>query len=349
MLSRFILLALLAFLGTELAVADTDVVVFENGDRLTGEIRSLDRGKLRFNTDATGTISIEWNDVAFLSSDQNIQVETYDGRRYLGHLKLSPAMRTVNVQVNDEFLDIDASHVVRMMPIEDTVLDRIDGDVTAGYDFTKASSVQQLRLGLNLEYRTEIRIYSMSLDSTMTSTDVGSDVDESSERHILNFDYKRLWPNRWLVNGFVRGERNDELGIDMRVSGGGGGGRILRQSDHSSLLLEGGLMLSHEKLAPGVVGDEGTSNDSVEAFVSMDWDWYRFDTPELDLSSSIEAIPSLTDSGRLRGEFDLSMKWEIVHDLFWEISLYTSYDNKPVVDGAETNDYGITTSVGYDF
>ena len=54
--------------------AKTDVVVFKNGDRLTGEVKSLERGRLRFKTDATDTISIEWDDGAYLNSDQNIQV-----------------------------------------------------------------------------------------------------------------------------------------------------------------------------------------------------------------------------------------------------------------------------------
>lgn len=36
----------------------TDVVVFNNGDRLTGEVKSLERGRLCFETDATDTISI---------------------------------------------------------------------------------------------------------------------------------------------------------------------------------------------------------------------------------------------------------------------------------------------------
>ncbi len=347
---RSMLLALLASLVPLIATANTDVVVFDNGDRLTGEVKSLDRGKLRFKTEATDTISIEWDNVAFLSSDQNIQVETYDGRRYLGHLNLSPTIKTMNVQVGDESLDLDASHVVLMTPIEDKLLERIDGDITAGYNFTKASAVEQLQLGLNLEYQTEIRIYALSLDSTLTSSDTTGDDQESSQRISLSLDYKRLWPNRWLVSGFLKGDRNDELGIDLRTSVGGGGGRILTQSNHSRLLLESGLMLSHENLAPGENPlDEADANDSVEAFVSMDWDWYRYDSPELDLSSALEVIPSLTESGRVRAEFEIAFKWEIIHDLFWQISLYNSFDNRPVVEGAEKNDYGVVTSIGYDF
>lgn len=340
-----VLLSTMLILAPAFALANTDVVVFDNGDRLTGEIKSLERGKLRFKTDATDTISIEWDDVAFLSSDQNIQVELFDGKRYLGNLKLSPAMKTINVQFGEGYEELQSADVVTMTPIEEEGLDAIDGDVTMGYNFAKADAVEQFQLGLGIEYRTEKRSYGLSLDSSVSNTDEA----DSSQRHNINFDYKRFWPNRWLVSGFVSGTRNDELGIDLRTTLGGGGGRIITQSNHSRLLLESGLQVSRENLASAEDGSNSPDQDTLEAFVSMDWDVYRFDSPELDLSTSLEIIPNLTDTGRIRGEFDIALRWEVIHDLFWEIRYYNSYDSDPGIEGAEQNDYGITTSLGYDF
>ena len=59
--------------ASQIASASTDVIYFHNGDRLTGKIKSLERGKFRFKTDATGTISIEWDDIAYLNSDLVVQ------------------------------------------------------------------------------------------------------------------------------------------------------------------------------------------------------------------------------------------------------------------------------------
>ena len=39
----------------------------------------------------------------------------------------------------------------------------------------------------------------------------------------------------------------------------------------------------------------------------------------------------------------------MIEDLFWELSFYDSYDSDPVVLGAEKNDYGVNTSLGWDF
>jgi hypothetical protein len=340
MTPRNIIFALLATAIPAIAGANTDVVVFDNGDRLTGEIKSLERGRLRFKTEATDTISIEWDNVAFLSSDQNIQVETYEGKRYLGRLKLSPALKTINIEMDGDYLAIDATHVVLMTPIEEKGINRLDGDITAGYNFTKAGEVEQTHLALDVELRSEIRLLGLSASSSVSD----SDENESSQRHSVKLDYKRFWPNRWLVSGLLSANRNDELGVDLRTSIGGGGGRIVRQTNHSATLLEGGLMLSRENLA----GSE-SDKDTVEAYVTLEWDWFRYDSPELDLSTSLEIIPNLTDTGRVRSEFDISLKWEIINDLFWEISFYDSFDSDPVTAGAEKNDYGVITSLGYDF
>ena len=39
----------------------------------------------------------------------------------------------------------------------------------------------------------------------------------------------------------------------------------------------------------------------------------------------------------------------MIEDLFWELSFYDSYDSRPALLGAEKNDYGVNTSLGYDF
>ncbi len=84
--SRCSALVLLALVPAAAAVAapKTDVVVFLNGDRLTGEVKGLERGQLSLKTDAAGTLSIEWARLASVSSNQLLQVELTSGLRYLG-------------------------------------------------------------------------------------------------------------------------------------------------------------------------------------------------------------------------------------------------------------------------
>ena len=188
--------------------------------------------------------------------------------------------------------------------------------------------------------RSENRILSVQADAVRSD----SEDSESSQRQSLDLNYKRLRANRWYTGAIVGLDRNDELGLDLRTSIGIGGGRYLKQTNSATLTLGGGLQMSRENLA-GDVSDE----DTLEAVLTLDWDWFRYDSPELDLSTKLQIIPNVTDTGRVRGEFDISLKWEMIDDLFWELSFYDSYDSDPVAADAEENDYGISTSLGWEF
>jgi hypothetical protein len=95
--------------------------------------------------------------------------------------------------------------------------------------------------------------------------------------------------------------------------------------------------------------EETVGEDYLEASVTLEWDWFRYDTPELDLTTSLQILPNLTDSGEYRGEFEIELKWEIIEDFFWSLSIADSYDSKVDELEGEKNDYSIITSVGWDF
>ena len=58
----------------------SDIVTLRNGDRLTGEILSVEHGQLALKTDALGTVYIEWPQVTGLSSRFPFMVEHLGGR-----------------------------------------------------------------------------------------------------------------------------------------------------------------------------------------------------------------------------------------------------------------------------
>ena len=205
-----------------IAASKTDVVTFINGDRLTGEVKSLERGRLRFKTEATDTIAIEWDNVAVLTSNQNLQVETEDGVRFLGRLATPQKANHLVVLQVDGPVELDLSRVILLAPIEERGIDRFDGDVSAGFNFTKAEQVRTTHVSADLNYRTEARILSLDFDSRVSDT--GEQGVKPSQDHGLSLAYNRLLEDRWVVGGIVNLERNDELGLDLRLSVGAGGG-----------------------------------------------------------------------------------------------------------------------------
>ncbi len=339
-LPRFLLITLSSLWALPASAAPkTDIVFFKNGDKLTGEIKSLKRGRLNLNTEATGTIGIEWEQISGVVSNQDIQVETAIGIRYFGKLTISEKGSEIIVVTDSGPQSLDAERVIVMEPIEGRGIHALDVDLTVGYNFAKAGGVVQGNLGVTMDYRSLLRIESLKFSTTITD----SDTQDASKRLNLSLRHTRLWNNRWFSNGGLSFDQNDELGLDLRTSLSAGGGRYLVQSNRMLWSLDAGLQVSRENL---IAEDEDT--DSLEAVFTAQWDWFIFHDPELDWSTTLQLIPSLTESDRVRGELDTSLQWEIIGDLKWGFSLYGSFDNQASETGS-TSDYGVNTTVTYEF
>lgn len=346
-MNRFLLCLLLSLCTQHAAAAaKTDTVIFTNGDQLTGEIKSLKRGQLNLNTEATGTIGIEWDKVSNVISSQNIQIEISDGRRYFGSLILAEENSSIVIMTDLGPQTLNTAKIISMIPIEGGGRRAWDVDVSVGYDFAKAGGVKHATLGLNMDYRSLIRIESLRFNTVITD----SDSQDASRRSSLGLRHTRLWSNRWFNNSSLSFDQNDELDLRLRSTIGTGGGRFLIQSNTMLLSVEGALQFSHED---SLTADEDT--DSLETNFSASWDWFLFDNPELDWSTTLQVIPSLTEKGRVRGELDTTLSWEVFGDLNWALSFYGSWDNQPQSDAGvtpnavSTSDYGVNTALSYDF
>ncbi len=338
---QYLLIALLSLWVLPASAAPkTDVVIFKNGDKLTGELKSLKRGQLFLNTDATGTIGIEWDKISAVISNQQIQVETSNGTRYFGILATSDEAATIVVVTDDGPKSLSADWIIVMNPIEGGGIRALEVDVSVGYNFAKAGGVEQATLGVNMDFRSLLRIESLRFSTILSD----SDSQEASRRTNLGLQHTRLWRERWFSTGSLTFDQNDELGLNLRSSLGFGGGRYTIQSNSMLLSFEAGLQFSRENLV-----NEPEDLDSLESIFTAKWDWFLFDDPELDWSSMFQLIPSLTEKGRVRGELDTTLSWEIIGDLKWAVSLYGSWDNQPQSTGGATSDYGVNTSLAYEF
>src|SRR5687768_5703658 len=88
----------------------TDVVTFANGDRITGEVKLLGRGRLEFSTDDAGTLYLEWDKLVSVVSTRRLEVVTGDGRRFLGSLGPAPD-RFVTVIGDSETVSLPMAEV----------------------------------------------------------------------------------------------------------------------------------------------------------------------------------------------------------------------------------------------
>ncbi len=316
----------------------TDRVTTRNGDVLSGEIKKFEFGSLRFKTDATDTISIKWDDVMSLTSPEVFQVSNVAGDRYLGTLAEGGGPREIVLVTGDGTLRLGLDDVVRIAPIEETFWARIDGSLSAGFSFTESSGVTQFTLGGNASSRRPSSVQQVSFSSIVTNQESGT-----TERHEFGYQYQRFLSHRYFALALATAERNDELGLDLRVYAGGGAGRRLIQTTHTELKAALGAVLSHERLA-----DDPEPNEVVEATGAIGYQINRYHPRDLSTYVKLAMFRSVTDDPRFRGDFDATTNWEIIKDLTWSFTLYASYTSGPA-EGADRMDYGLTAALGWTF
>lgn len=317
----------------------TDIVFLDNGDRVTGEIKQLNRGILQLSTNDIGTINIEWEDVDSLSSVYQFRVEDNSGIKYFGAIFLTRAGELQVIQ-GGQVEEALHANVVTITPLEASFWQQLDGSISIGYSYTKSNSLSQLTSDIYVIRRTEIRLWSLDISSmTTTQTD-----QPTQQREDATLSYSRLFDGPLFAIASTSAQKNDELGLDLRVLLSAGVGINLIQSNHNDLMTSLGLSVNREWSVD--VSDDGYN---LEAFVSGRHSVFRYDYPKTDVTSEITVYPGLTTWGRVRAELDISASREIVKDFTFVLSFYDSYDNEPPDASSDKNDYGLVTSIGWTF
>lgn len=336
---RIAALGLLLVLSLDaMAQRKTDIISMYNGDRLTGEIKSLLHGILTVSTESMGTVSIEWQDVASMESKYNQELRLIDGRRVFGSVNRPerPGQLSLNALDGDDTFEM--GEVIEIRALEEHWSDRLDVYLAAGYSYTRASGVAQSSFNTEISYSTE------NAESAMTARHIHTNTNEEVTRSSRVSFSRSVWKIQRSDDfraSWGSYESNDELGLQHRYAAGAGLGRIL--VDNQNMRWNGviGLQLLTEQQ------DSGLDEQAVEAAFTSDFQMWRHTTPELDLSFLLHLYPNLTDTGRLRGNTDFRLRWEIIKDFYWDITAFGTYDNDA---SSENNwDYGITTGVGWTY
>ncbi len=318
----------------------TDVVILKNGDRVTGEIKSLDRGKMRLSTDHMGTVEIEWSEVKQVTSQFLFEVETEVGLRTFGSLGPAAEPETMEILGEGSRNTLQQTSVVRITQLEASFLGRLQGFVDLGFSFARANRATEWSLGTEVSTRNEVRQFRVTLSSLFNDRE---DLD-STTRNVIGLDFTRYFSNRWLASVLSQFTQNQELDLDLRSVFGGALGRHLVQTNRTRLTTRGGAVFTRERFTGP---DPGRSN--VEALGQVEFELFNFGDPETDITTTFALIPSLSDWGRFRMDLESRIRYELFKDFFWSVSLFDNLDSDPPLEGAERNDFGFKTSVGWSF
>jgi hypothetical protein len=227
-----------------------------------------------------------------------------------------------------------------LYPFKDVILDRFDGNIGLGYTYTRSSNFGRVNFDLNLSYVTRQDEITFAASGIYSMSDTSLTRDQEN----VNFKYNYYLNTSWFLTAFLSYQRNLELGIQRRLQEGLGAGNKFITTKHIYAWARTGVAINQETSTEGV-----QSGNLTEIFGQLQFNFFRFTLPKINLDMAQSFYYSLSQQGRFRNDGQTDLSWEVINDFNVNLGFYNNYDSKPPASAASTFDFGIIFGVSYKF
>jgi hypothetical protein len=319
------------------SAAQNDTLVSTNGDVIIGELTSMNKGVLKFDTDyADSDFSIKWEKVQSLRTQREFVVATAQGNQYEGRFYMANPQEAIVFKGNDTLIKTTSEDIVFIKGVESEFIDRVSAAVSFGYNFTKSNNSRQFSLRSNLGYEAN----KWSVNASYNGIASQRDDAETVRRTDASLSYRYFLNQGWFVMNEANLLSNTEQNIELRIISQSGMGKYLIRSNRMRWSLVAGLSYNNESFTDAAI----TSQNSLEGLVSTAFN--SFDLGDLSLSSKIDFYPSITESGRVRVDGTTDIQYNLPLNLFIKLGITANYDNNAVVRNSAL-DYVFISSFGW--
>ena len=319
---------------------EADVVSLNNGDRFTGQVKSLGGGKLVVATDYAGEISVDWSVVETFSVTEDLQVGLESGDVVTGKIELTGADQ-LQVTTGTETLALNRGQITEFGPIpqpEDYgLLDNWHGGLNLGMTLSKGNTdISNLSLAADPSRETSRDRIALFF-STLRSAEDG---ETTGNLYKLSGRYARFLTDNFFVFGEGIYDKDEKADLDYRLREGGGAGYRFKQGDHSDISLRGGISALQEKY--GGLDRENSGLGNVGMELRSSW------LAPSALTAATTYSPFLSGDSRYLLEGILGIRLPLLGGLNFGLDFVDSYNSSPP-EGVKKNDLRILSTVGWVF
>ena len=339
------------FLNTAL-IADT--VVLKNGDHLSGSIIKLDAESLTIESEFAGTLTIQWDAVTEIASEEPLYVILQDQQKLVGFLLTQEGKVTVKTedagQVN---VALDKIQTIRSSAEEEAfqmeierlrnpgLLDLWGGFLDLGYAAARGNAdTTTFNLGVNAARTSERDKLSVYLTSIRATNDTAGLSQTTANATRGGIKYNLNTSERSSAFGFTDLEYDEFQRLDLRFVAGGGMTYQVLDREHTTFDISTGGAFNKEFFSTGLRRSSGEVLFGQELTHRL--------SGITTLEEKFTVYPNMSDWGAYRINFDISAVTRLNRWLSWQISLSDRFLSNPV-SGNKQNDYLFTTGLRFTF
>lgn len=329
-----------------LGYAHADEVIMKNGDRLQGKIVSMESGKLVFETAYAGKITLAWDQVARLTSDDILVIalpgkEPFKGKAIAaedGTLILEP-------ETGPATEPIALAQIETLGPPKPPEKWKFTARVAAGVDVQNGNTESQnyngdILLGLSKRPH-RITLYGeYNLETTSG--------ERTSNNSLLNLDYNRFMSKKWYIFGNAQAQRDEFQDLDLLWFVAGGVGYQVWESKEKNLSLQiGPSYVSEDYSEPKPSFDNKDHRDYAAGFWAIDFDMWFFNRV-LQFFHHDDGTLSFEDTDVWRLRTRTGIRIPIVHNIFASLQYNYDWVNSPA-DGTLNDDSRVLFKLGWNY
>lgn len=345
-------------------LAFADQITLKNGDRLTGKVVKSDGKTLVLHTEFAGDVTIQFDAVEQITSDQQLHVGLKDGKTAVGAVttkdgKIEVATKTGGTveAPKDEVKLIrnDAEQAAFDRLLHPGLLHGWNGGINLGFSVARGNSqTENLALAFNSAHLTlndKITTYASAIytKNDLANPSGVANLEQGGIRYDRNIN-SRLFA---FVGADFMSNALQHLGL--RSVGSGGLGYHAIKSDSTVLDFLAGGNYAHETyhfipgnpLAVPPVPDTPGITRNFAALTLGEELMHKLGKSTL-LNQKMYFYPDMSDTGQYRGTFDLGTVTKISKWLGWQNQFSDIYVSNPPA-GAKKNDLIITTGLNISF
>lgn len=323
---------------SSIAHGQRDTLKLKNKDILVGLVESYDVGVLVFSTSYSDSdFKIEFDKITSIYIHKKCIVTLTKSRRRFGKVRtVKPGI--VTIETNKNLVEtFKISEIIAFQEVSEDRRKRFSGSLDFGYDFTKAQNKRQTTVNATLGYVGELWVTNGSLNILNSQQDSVADIKRTDAKA----DIRRLISKTWYLIGELTYLSNTEQALHGRYTPNIGMGKLLASTPKLYLGLSTGIAFNFETYV-----DESLNKNSTETFINANLNMYNFE--DISLTTDVKVSPTISEIGRVRVDYNLTMKYDLPYDFYIKTSFTLNYDNEPAIQGNQY-DYIFSSGFGWEF
>jgi putative salt-induced outer membrane protein YdiY len=321
-----------------------DVVTMKNGDRLTGEVKSLEQGVLYIKTDYfAGSVGVDWSQVQKVESTATYQITLSGGKRLTGTISKVEAEAAPNsdFKVHASGGDVPASStdVVQIESQKQTFWRQLTGSIDFGYNFTSGNNSSSLSTDANAKYVAARWAAGVSYTASYSGQTGGTTTNlletQLFGERFLNRDSYLLG-----LSDFLHSSQQD---LQLRTTLGAGYGRYFVRTNQNLLRWLVGVDYSQASYQHGMAQP---IQKNAELLLGAQYQLFHFS--RYSLQSQMLVFPGLSDFGRVRFTTTDTFSVKLSNNFYWNLSFWDNFDSRPPLS-AQKNATGLGAGLGWTF